>query len=417
MYLMLAFVQLIANVSYGVIFGYSQERLIHRARLRLFKTLLRQDIAFFDLNENNPGALTSILSTSIIHLAGLSGTTIGTVLSVLTTLISSVTLSIVIGWKLALICTSTIPVLLLCGFLRYYILANFHARSQAVYQASAAYACEATSAIRTVAALTRESHIWDEYEGQLKLQVKRSLISISKSTILFALSQSLNFFCVALGFWYGGTLIAQKQYSLFQFFVCFMAIIFGAQTAGTIFSFAPDMGRAKYAAIILNGLFERTPSVDIWDKKGDILPDINGDVELRGIHFHYPSRPQHPVLCGVDLFVKSGQTAALVGPSGCGKSTIIALLERFYGPDQGSILVDGKDISELNLKDYRHHLALVSQEPTLYEGTIRENILLGVDEDVIEADIELAAKEANILDFIKSLPSVILAAFTYHSLA
>jgi ATP-binding cassette, subfamily B (MDR/TAP), member 1 len=157
--LMLSFVQLISNLSYGIIFGYSQERLTHHARLRLFKTLLRQDIAFFDLDENSPGALTSLLSTSVIQLAGLSGTTIGTILSVLTTLVSSVSLSIAIGWKLTLVCTSTIPILLICGFLRYYMLAEFYARSQAVYQESAAYACEATSAIRTVASLTRESLI------------------------------------------------------------------------------------------------------------------------------------------------------------------------------------------------------------------------------------------------------------------
>jgi ATP-binding cassette subfamily B (MDR/TAP) protein 1 len=188
-----------------------------------------------------------------------------------------------------------------------------------------------------------------------------------------------------------------------------MAIIFGAQTAGTIFSYAPDMGRAKNAAIILNRLFGRNPSIDIWNKTGDFLRNISGDVELRNLHFHYPSRPKHPVLCGIDLTVKSGQTAALVGPSGCGKSTIIALLERFYDPVEGSILVDGRDISELNLKDYRHHLALVSQEPTLYEGTIGENIVLGVNENVTDADVEFAAKEANIYTFILSLPLVTIA--------
>jgi len=111
------------------------------------------------------------------------------------------------------------------------------------------------------------------------------------------------------------------------------------------------------------------------------------------------------VLRGLSLTVKPGQYVALVGASGCGKSTTIALLERFYDPLAGGVYVDGKEISSLNLNDYRSFLALVSQEPTLYQGTIRDNVLLGADrEDVPDEDIEFACREANIYDFIMSLP-------------
>jgi len=112
-----------------------------------------------------------------------------------------------------------------------------------------------------------------------------------------------------------------------------------------------------------------------------------------------------PVLRGLNLTVKPGQYVALVGASGCGKSTTIALLERFYDPLVGGVFVDGKEISSLNLNEYRSFLALVSQEPTLYQGTIRDNILLGADRDnVPEEDIIFACQEANIYDFIISLP-------------
>jgi ATP-binding cassette subfamily B (MDR/TAP) protein 1 len=113
---------------------------------------------------------------------------------------------------------------------------------------------------------------------------------------------------------------------------------------------------------------------------------------------------QH-VLKGLDLKICPGQYVALVGASGCGKSTAIMLLARFYDPQEGSILVDGKDISTLNVHDYRSHIALVSQEPALYQGTIKENILLGsLSNDVSDATIESACREANIYDFIMSLP-------------
>jgi len=165
------------------------------------------------------------------------------------------------------------------------------------------------------------------------------------------------------------------------------------------------MGKAQEAARSLKELFDRKPAIDPWSADGAPVESVEGTIEFRDVHFRYPTRPEQPVLRGLNLTVKAGQYVALVGASGCGKSTTIALLERFYDPLVGGIYVDGKEISSLNLNDYRSFLALVSQEPTLYQGTIRENILLGVDrDDVSDSAVDFACKEANIYDFIQSLP-------------
>lgn len=405
MYLMLALTQILSFSAQGIAFAYCSERLVHRSRDKAFRTMLRQDIAFFDKEENSAGALTSFLSTETTHLAGMSGVTLGTILVVTTTLVAAISLSCAINWKLALVCTATIPVLLACGFLRFWMLARFMDRAKRAYESSASYACEATSAIRTVASLTREEDVWEHYHQSLVEQGKKSLRSILRSSILYASSQSFMFLCTALGFWYGGTLIGNGEISELAFFICFSAIIFGAQSAGTIFSFAPDMGKAKQAAKELKTLFDRVPTIDCWSQEGERFSSMEGTIEFRDVHFRYPTRPEQPVLKGLDLTVKPGQYVALVGASGCGKSTTIALMERFYDPLSGGIFVDGKEISSLNVNDHRGFLALVSQEPTLYQGSIRENVLLGADrEDVPEQAIVQACKDANIYDFIISLP-------------
>lgn len=152
-------------------------------------------------------------------------------------------------------------------------------------------------------------------------------------------------------------------------------------------------------------LLSRPVTIDNHQETGEQLPKMDGSLGMRNVYFRYPNRPERRVLNGLSLNVETGQYIGLVGASGCGKSTIISLLERFFDPEAGEILVDGKDISMLNVKSYRSHLALVSQEPTLYHGTIRDNITMGTDDDDIsEERVIQACKDANIYDFIISLP-------------
>ncbi|KAK6854957.1 ABC multidrug transporter Mdr1 [Apiospora arundinis] len=406
MLMALGLAQLFLYSIQGTCLGISSERLTSRARAMAFRVMLRQDIAFFDRDENTTGSLTSFLSAETRHLSAISGIILGSILMVSTTLTASLVIALVLGWKLALVCISVVPFLLVCGFWRVSILARFQVQSKKAYEASATYACEATTAIRTVAALTKENEILATYHSQLGYQARDSLVWTLKSSSLYALSQAMTFFCQALAFWYGGTLLARHEYSIFQFFVCFSEIMYGANAAGAIFHHASDMGKAKNAAADFKKLFDRKPAIDVWSREGDSVDESSrGAIEFRDVHFRYPTRPAYSVLSGLSFKVEPGQYVALVGASGCGKSTTIALLERFYDVLSGSIYLDGKDISRLNVNSYRRCLALVSQEPTLYQGTVRDNILLGsCDENVTEEAMVKACKEANIYDFIQSLP-------------
>lgn len=137
------------------------------------------------------------------------------------------------------------------------------------------------------------------------------------------------------------------------------------------------------------------------DGKKDV--QLKGDIVLRNVQFRYPSRPEKAIFNGIDIHIPAGKTVALVGGSGCGKSTIIQMVQRFYDPNEGQVLVDGIDLREFNLKWIRDQMSLVSQEPRLFARSIAENIRDGRLSATI-SEVELAAKNANALDFISQFP-------------
>ncbi|KAK9461528.1 P-loop containing nucleoside triphosphate hydrolase protein [Lipomyces oligophaga] len=395
----------ISNTISGSTFGYSSAKLIRRIRYRSFRQMLRQDISFFDRDENTVGSLTGTLSIDAQSVEGLGGITLGKIVDALMTVVGSCIVSIALAYKFGLVMTASVPVLLGSGFYRFYLLAKFEANAKKENSRTSTFACEATSSIRTVVALTRESDVWEIYHSSLNEMVVRNRPSSLKSGFFYGLCQGSIFFIMALGTWYGGQLLGTGEYSLFQFYLVFMSIVFGAESAGVVFSFAPDMGKAIQASKNIKTLLECKPVVDVWSPEGDIVPEaVEGNIDFKNVHFRYPTRPEVPILRGLDLSVKAGQYVALVGASGCGKSTTIALIEEFYRPTSGQICLDGKDITEFNIAAYREKIALVSQEPTLYAGSIRHNVSLGSPKEVSEEQIVAACRSANIHDFIMSLP-------------
>lgn len=395
----------ISNFTSGACFGYTSSKLVRRIRDMSFQQLLRQEISFFDHDENTVGSLTGTLSRDAQAVEGLGGITLGKMLDAFLTVVVSSIISIAIAWKFGLVLSASIPVLLFCGFYRFYLLSEFEAKVKTENATTSTFACEATSSIRTVVALTRETDVWETYHSKLSAMISKNRPSSLKSAFFYGLCQGSIFFIMALATWYGGSLLGTGEYTLFKFYLVFMSIVFGAESAGFVFSLAPDLGKAVQAAKNIKTLLERVPAIDSWSQEGEDLPeDIKGNIEFSNVQFRYPTRPEVPVLRGLDLTINAGQYVALVGASGCGKSTTISLIEEFYRPNAGRILLDGRDITELKISKYREVISLVSQEPTLYAGSIRHNVRLGSHREVSDADIEEACKQANIHDFIMSLP-------------
>lgn len=167
-------------------------------------------------------------------------------------------------------------------------------------------------------------------------------------------------------------------------------------------------GRA--AAYKMFETINRQPEIDPFDSKGKVLGDISGDIELRDVQFSYPARPTEVIFDGFSLFIPRGTTTALVGQSGSGKSTVISLVERFYDPSGGEVLIDGINIKEFQVRWIRSKIGLVSQEPVLFMGSIKENIAYGKD-GATDQEIRSATELANAAKFIDKLPQVL---FQFH---
>lgn len=152
-------------------------------------------------------------------------------------------------------------------------------------------------------------------------------------------------------------------------------------------------------------VIHRKSEIDVTDMSGLIPKNLKGDIHLKEVTFAYPTRPHVAIFKNFSLFIPVGTTAALVGESGSGKSSVISLVERFYDPQEGHVLLDGVDIKTLQLRWLREQIALVSQEPVLFSTSIGENILYGKEGATME-EVKAAAIAANAWTFIQKLPQV-----------
>lgn len=163
------------------------------------------------------------------------------------------------------------------------------------------------------------------------------------------------------------------------------------------------MDKAREAASNIFATLEREVKIDSMDEGGQRLRDVRGEIRLQEVSFSYASRPNTRVLSHVSCEVPAGTSCALVGPSGSGKSTVAALVERFYDPGQGAVLLDGVDIRTLNVKWYRDQIGLVPQEPTLFATSILDNLRYG-SPGATREQVQKACKAASIHEHIMGLP-------------
>ncbi|KAL0695536.1 hypothetical protein Bca4012_062716 [Brassica carinata] len=375
------------------------ERQTARLRINYLKAILAKDITFFDTEARDSNLIFHISSDAILVQDAIGDKT-GHVLRYLSQFIAGFVIGFWSVWQLTLLTLAVVPLIAIAGGGYAVIMSTISEKSEAAY----AEAGKVAEEVRTVYAFVGEEKAVNSYSNSLKKALKLCKRSGLAKGLGVGLTYSLLFCAWALLLWYASLLVRHGKTNGAKAFTTILNVIFSGFALGQAAPSISAISKGRVAAanifrMIENKNLEGSGRLD----DGTALQNVAGKIEFHQVSFAYPSRP-NMVFENLSFTIPSGKTFAFVGPSGSGKSTIISMVQRFYEPTSGEILLDGNDIKSLKLKWLREQMGLVSQEPALFATTIASNILLGKENANMDQITE-AAKAANADSFIKSLPN------------
>ncbi|KAG5540149.1 hypothetical protein RHGRI_020397 [Rhododendron griersonianum] len=376
--------------------------LIAGAQMPLFAlAILKNEIGWFDDMNNTSSMLASRLEGDATLLRNIVVDRSTVLIQNSGLVVTSFIIAFILNWRIALVVMATYPLIISGHLSEKMFMTGYGGNLSKAYLKANMLASESVSNIRTVIAFCSEEKVLDLYAQELVDPSRKSLTRGQIAGIFFGVTQFFIFSSYGLALWYGSVLMGKELSSFESIMKTFMVLIVTALTMGSTLAMAPDLLKGNQMVASVFEVLDRKAEVIV--DSGEELARVEGTIELRGVQFSYPSRPNELIFVGFDLIVCAGQSMALVGRSGSGKSSVLALVLRFYDPTAGNVMIDGKDVKKLKLKSLRTHIGLVQQEPALFATSIFENILYG-KEGASEGEVIEAAKLANAHSFISALP-------------
>lgn len=378
------------------LFTVAGERVVTDLRTQLYSAIVRQDIGFFDTSRT--GELTNRLGSDTTVLQNTVTVNVSMMLRFGIIALGGVFMMLLTSPLLTAVAMAVVPVVAIGAAVYGRIVRRLSKKVQDALAEATQVAEETISGVRTVRAFAREDEAVGRYRGAVEHSFRLASTRALASGVFQAVAGFGGFGAMALVVWYGGHLVIDGHMSLgalTAFLLYTLSVAFGlGALSGLYGDFMKAIGASKRVFHLLD------MPAPLEDREGEAVSSVEGDVRFEGVRFAYPARPDEVVLDGLDLRLAPGQAVALVGPSGSGKSTVARLMTRFYDPLEGRILVDGRDVAELDPRSLRRHVGLVSQEPILFASSIAENIRYGRP-DATDEQVRAAAEAANALGFIE----------------
>lgn len=380
------------------LFTLSGERIVLRLRQKLYETILKQDVAFFDFNRT--GELMSRLASDCTTLQNTVSVNVSQGLRNLGQVVGGFGFMFYTSWKLSALMLILIPPVALSAAIFGKRIRKFSKEFQSTIADASIVAEETISGVRTVKSFVQEAAETSRYRLALELALVTAQKRILAIGEFMTLAMVMGFTAVCFVLWYGGREVVLNQMTigdLTQFLLYLMIVAIGVGSLGSLWGdIMAGVGASQRVFEILE---KETQNSAV----GITVENLQGRIDFKNVSFNYPTRTDTPVLSNLSFSVQPGQVVALVGGSGGGKTTISTLVPRFYDPVNGEILLDGVDLKKLKLSWIREQIGIVSQEPVLISSTIEENIRYGRP-TASDTDVLAAAKSANAFEFINSFP-------------
>ncbi|MEQ8362236.1 MAG: ABC transporter ATP-binding protein [Cyclobacteriaceae bacterium] len=378
-------------------FAIVSEKTLADIRLSVYEKMLWLPLTFFD--KRRVGELISRITSDVGILQDAFTVTLAELLRQVMVLIAGTIVIFVLTPKLTLFMMLTFPVLVLAALFFGRFIRKLSKKTQDQLASTNVIVEETLQSITVVKSFTNEIFEVARYKKSLKEVVRIALHAAKYRGVFISFTIVALFGGIVAVSWYGAFLVQANEVTVGELFsfVLYTTFIGGSIAGlGDIYSqLQKSVGASERIMEILAETDEKNESVTELK--------LEGKIQFQEVAFSYPTRADLPVLKTIDFEISAGQKVALVGPSGSGKSTITSLLLRYYQPNEGVVLVDGRPIDDYQLSDYRSNVGVVPQEVILFGGTIRENIAYGKP-TATEQEIEEAARKANALDFILSFP-------------
>eukprot|EP00262_Sarcandra_glabra_P003246 TRINITY_DN13862_c0_g1_i1.p1 TRINITY_DN13862_c0_g1~~TRINITY_DN13862_c0_g1_i1.p1 ORF type:complete len:1254 (+),score=143.38 TRINITY_DN13862_c0_g1_i1:192-3953(+) len=381
---------------------YTGERQAAKMRLAYLRSMLNQDISLFD-TEASTGEVIAAITSDIIVVQDAISEKVGNFMHYIGRFLAGFTIGFIRVWQISLVTLSIVPLIAIAGGIYAYVATGLIARVRKSYVNAGEIAEEVIGNVRTVQAFVGEEKAVKSYTTSLLKTYKYGKKGgLAKGMGLGTLHCVL--FCSwALLIWFTSIVVHKRIANGGESFTTMLNVVIAGLSLGQAAPNISTFMRARAAAYPIFEMIERSTMSKSSSKTRKSLDKVDGHIQFKGVCFSYPSRPDVVIFDKFNFEIPSGKIVALVGGSGSGKSTVISLIERFYEPLSGEILLDGSDIRDLDIKWLRGQIGLVNQEPALFATSIRENILYGKDDATVE-EIMRATKLSEAISFINNLP-------------